>query len=279
MDQPSSNPDHPSNELHDAAYPVSDYQPGNLGRSGNLIQPVAQQPDNSVRPGNLDLGQPSSSSSTQQPDSSKYPEVAAPSLAFTSGQASSSSWHQSGPSHLDNAIDPPPSYEQSQSHSQPRSATSSQQPSPSAPSIAPVPPSNHVLPLPPPSEPGSPGATPLRPIPTYNPLHPPVPQPSPSGDGVPTFGPMPAISYQKPEHQTRLARLRRKSCYMTLLLVGVFLLALFVGLMIGFRDKLDDDGDEAEETRRPGNNQLYKGAGGFPPSETVTQTVIYTMIR
>jgi hypothetical protein len=91
---------------------------------------------------------------------------------------------------------------------------------------------------------------------------------------------MPAISYhQKPEPRSRLARMRRKSCYMTLLLVGVFLLALFVGLMIGFRDKLDDDDEPAQETRRPGNNQLYKGPGDLRPSETITQTVIYTLIR
>lgn len=89
---------------------------------------------------------------------------------------------------------------------------------------------------------------------------------------------MPAISYQKPERpRTLLEKLRQKSCYTTLLLIGVFLLALFVGLMIGFRDKLDDD--EPEETRRPGTNQLYRGVGDDPPSETVTQTVVYTMVR
>ena len=89
---------------------------------------------------------------------------------------------------------------------------------------------------------------------------------------------MPAIGYQKPERPTTLDRLRRKSCYTTLLLIGVFLLALFVGLMIGFRDQLDDE-DEPEEDRRSGSNQLYREAENHGPTQPVqepepTETVV-----
>ncbi|SPO03898.1 uncharacterized protein DNG_06581 [Cephalotrichum gorgonifer] len=272
MDQSPGNPEHPSNELHDAAYPISDYQPGNLNLNHN--PPGSLNP-----PGNGDQNTPALAT---QGNASKYTEIAAPSLAFTSGQASSS-WHRTGPSHLDNTLDPPPSYEQSQSHSHSRPTTSSQpssQPSVSAPSIRP---SINSGPPPQSPNPGSPNSTPLRPIPTYYPSQPSgFPSAnissSSSSNGPPTFGPMPAISYQKPEHQSRLARLRRKSCYTTILLVGVFLLALFVGLMIGFRDKLDDD-DGEDETKRPGNNQLFKDPEPYPPLETITRTVVYTLIR
>lgn len=90
------------------------------------------------------------------------------------------------------------------------------------------------------------------------------------------YGPMPAIGYQKPERLTTLERLRRKSCYTTLLLIGVFLLALFVGLMIGFRDKLDDEPPpEDDDGRRSDDNQLFKEAGNLPTADVVTRTVGY----
>lgn len=280
MDQPSDNPEqHPSNELHDAAYPVSDYQPRNI--DGNTSS--------------LDDQPGASSSSSQNPQDSKYTELATPALAFTSGQASSS-WHGAGTSHLDNALDPPPSYEASQSHPQPQSHPPSQprppvhpqsppatsQPSASNPSILPpnIPPNNNAS-APQSPEGTSPNTTTLQPEPTYHPPQPPGPQPGhyppgPAPNGAPVYGPMPALGYQKPERPTTLDRLRRKSCYTTLLLIGVFLLALFVGLMIGFRDKLDDEDPPDEDNRRSDDNQLFKEAGNVPPSVTVTRTIAHS---
>lgn len=279
MDQSGNPEQHPSDELHDAAYPVSDYQPRNVNEIHDAAYPVSD-----YQPGNHNNSEPGPSSPPENAANSKYTELATPALAFTSGQASSS-WHGAGPSHLDNALDPPPSYEQSQSHSQPRSepqsqgqsqsqsqspATTSSQPSASLPSI--IPPNGNASP------PHSPEATPqsvtpLQPIPTHNSAQPSGPQlPGhypPPADGAPTYGPMPAIGYQKPERPTTLERLRRKSCYTTLLLIGVFLLALFVGLMIGFREKLDDEEPE-DDVRRSGSNQLFREAGSDPPSETTT---------
>lgn len=277
MDHPDNPEQHPSDELHDAAYPVSDYQPRNLGEIPDAAYPVSD-----YQPRNHESSEPGPSAQPENPANSKYTELATPALAFTSGQASSS-WHGAGPSHLDNALDPPPSYEQSQSHSQPRSqapsqsqhshsqshsqpspATTSSQPSASSPSIIP-PPNNASPPQSPEATPQS--VTPLQPIPTYHPA-PAGPQPGPyPPSGAPTYGPMPAIGYQKPERPTTLDRLRRKSCYTTLLLIGVFLLALFVGLMIGFRDKLDDE-DPDDDPRRSGKSQLFREAGSHPPAET-----------
>lgn len=75
---------------------------------------------------------------------------------------------------------------------------------------------------------------------------------------------MPGIGYQKQDiavHQSRLNRLRRRSCYITLVLIGIFILAVFVGLMIGFRDKLDDNNDpkkpqQQSKVPNPADNSL-----------------------
>ncbi|MBE3045136.1 hypothetical protein IMZ48_21800, partial [Candidatus Bathyarchaeota archaeon] len=81
--------------------------------------------------------------------------------------------------------------------------------------------------------------------------------------------PMPAIGYQKPQRLTALGRLKRKSCYTSLLLIGVFLLALFVGLMIGFRNKLDDDDDLDDDSGRAGSNQLFREAASHPAETSI----------
>lgn len=262
---PSNNPNHPSNQLHDAAYPMSDYQPQNITPPQG--PPTLQSPP-SASPVNHN---------TAPSPSAKYAEIATPALALTSGQASSS-WHAPGPSHLDTTLDPPPSYEQSQSQTQSRPSTSNQA---STSNLSTAPPRN---PIPSPNSPTTPSvissSAPTPPTAAYHPArpstasrpsnYPPAPSTAtsttaaPSPQPGPLYGAMPAMGYHKPDAlatQSRLKRLRRRSCYITLLLIGVFVLAIFVGLMIGFRDKLDDS---KKEQGQKGSPQML----GYEPSPT-----------
>lgn len=68
-------------------------------------------------------------------------------------------------------------------------------------------------------------------------------------------------------YQSRFDNLRRRSWFVSFVLMGLFLLALFVGLMIGFRGKFDDDDDNNSRSPRPGDGDSSSTLSFFhPPS-------------
>lgn len=216
----TTSPEHPSNQIPDAAYPTSDYRPtNNLAPSSK----GAQEPPIPLHPISAVHTQAGSSSSSSQP-----------------GHNPLNRW-QNDPLHLDLDYVPPPPYEESDS----RPNTSSQNTTTQTHTSGQHPPSpsqsvSSTTLLRPSTQPRASSTVP-RPPPTYVPFNVPFVGRF-SRHGAP--GQQGANNGQtNPEMQTlqaRRARRRKMICCIGAL-VAVFVMAFIIGLSLGLKKDDDDD--------------------------------------